>query len=102
LKQPSHSGSPFERIIANERVVTADELERLRSRRDTGWSIIRRRHVESISVPEDEVSAFSPSGRLAEEFETAMRGADAAADQRFDHAGAAVLKIICLKARSPL
>ena len=63
--------------------------ERLRSRRDNGWLIIRRRHVEGITVPEDEVSAFSPSGRLAEEFKSVMRGADAAVDQRFDHAGAA-------------
>jgi uncharacterized protein YhaN len=55
----------------------------------TGKRIIRRRHVEGITVPEDEVSAFSPSGRLAEEFESVMRGADAAVDQRFDHAGAA-------------
>lgn len=78
-----------ERLIADEQVVAADELERLRGRRDAGWSIIRRRHVEGAGVPEDEVADFSPSGALAEDFETAVRVADAAADRRFEHAGAA-------------
>ena len=78
-----------ERIIADEHVVAADELERLRGRRDTGWSIIRRRHVDGIAVSEDEIAAFSPSDELAQEFEAAMRVADTAADRRFEHADAA-------------
>ena len=72
-----------ERIIADEHVVAADELERLRGRRDTGWSIIRRRHVEGVAVSEDEMAAFGPPDALAQEFEAAMRGADSAADRRF-------------------
>jgi uncharacterized protein YhaN len=79
----------YERIIADEHVVGADELERLRSRRDTGWSIIRRRHLEGVAVSEDELADFSRSSALAEEFENAMRGADEAADRRFEHADAA-------------
>jgi uncharacterized protein YhaN len=78
-----------ERIIADEHVVAAGELERLRTRRDAGWSIIRRRHLEGGAVPDDEIAAFSPSGALAEEFEAAIRVADAAADRRFEHADAA-------------
>ena len=78
-----------ERIIADEHVVAADELERLRGRRDTGWSIIRRRHVEGVAVSEDEMAAFGPPDALAQEFEAAMRGADSAADRRFEHADAA-------------
>jgi len=78
-----------ERIIADEHVVAADELERLRRRRDTGWSIIRRRHVEGVAVSEDEMAAFGPPDALAHEFEAAMRGADVAADRRFEHADAA-------------
>ena len=58
-------------------------------RRDAGWSIIRRRHVEGAGVPESEVADFSPLGALAEDFETAVRVADAAADRRFEHADAA-------------
>lgn len=79
----------LERIVADEHVVTTDELERLRSRRDTGWSIIRRRHVEGIAVSEDEMAAFGQPDALAQDFEAAMRGADSAADQRFEHADAA-------------
>jgi uncharacterized protein YhaN len=79
----------LERIIADEHVVAADELERLRCRRDTGWSIIRRRHVEGVAISEDEMAAFGPRDALAQEFEAAMRGADSAADRRFEHADAA-------------
>ncbi|MBJ7406903.1 MAG: AAA family ATPase, partial [Bradyrhizobium sp.] len=78
-----------ERLIADEQLVSADEIERLRGRRDAGWSIIRRRHLEGAAVPGDEVAAFSPSGVLAEDFETAIQVADTAADRRFEHAGAA-------------
>jgi uncharacterized protein YhaN len=78
-----------ERIIADEHVVVADELERLRDRRDAGWSIIRRRHVDGLDVPEDEIADFSQSGALTDEFEVAIRAADVAADRRFEHAGAA-------------
>ena len=74
----------YERLIADEHVVAADELERLRGRRDAGWSIIRRRHVDGIAVSEDEIAAFCPPDGLAEEFEAAIRVADAAADQRFE------------------
>jgi uncharacterized protein YhaN len=77
------------RIIADEHVVAADELDRLRGHRDTGWSLIRRRHVEGLAVSEDEIAAFAPSEALAQEFEDAIRGADLAADRRFEHADAA-------------
>lgn len=79
----------LERVIADEHVVAADELARLRGRRDAGWSIIRRRHIDGVAVSEDEVAAFSTSGELAEEFEAAIRVADTAADRRFEHADAA-------------
>lgn len=83
-----------ERIVADEQVVAAYELDRLRDRRDAGWSIIRRRHVDGVAISEDEISAFSPTGELAEEFETAVRVADAAADRRFEHAGAAAELVV--------
>jgi uncharacterized protein YhaN len=88
-QQRARHRKAHERIVADEHVVAADELERLRGRRDAGWSIIRRRHVDGIAIPEDELAAFSPSGALAEEFEAAIRVADAAADRRFEHADAA-------------
>lgn len=86
----------YERIIGDEHVVALDELERLRGRRDTGWSIIRR-HVEGVAVSEEEIAGFSPSGGLSEDFETAMRAADAAADKRFEHAGAAAELAIVIR-----
>jgi uncharacterized protein YhaN len=78
-----------ERIVADAHVVAADELERLRGLRDTGWSIIRRLHLEGVAVSEDEMAAFGPRDALVQEFEAAMRGADWAADRRFEHADAA-------------
>ena len=78
-----------ERIVADEHLVTAEELERLRGRRDTGWSLIRRHHVEGVGVSEEEMAAFGPPDSLAQEFEAAMHGADSAADRRFEHADAA-------------
>jgi uncharacterized protein YhaN len=79
----------LERLVAAEHVVTAEELERLRGRRNTGWSIIRRQHVEGVAVSEDEMAAFGPPAALAQAFEAAMLGADSAADRRFEHADAA-------------
>lgn len=79
----------FERLVAAEHVVTAEELEGLRDRRNTGWSIIRRRHVEGVAVSEDEMAAFGPPDALAQAFEAAMLDADSAADRRFEHADAA-------------
>lgn len=81
----------YERIIADEQVIAPDELERLRNRRDIGWSIIRRRHVDGIEVSEAEVQAFATE-ELGRAFEGAIRDADNAADQRFvKHAAAAQL-----------
>ena len=61
----------------------------MRGRRNTGWSIIRRQHVEGVAVSEDEMAAFGPPEALAQAFEAAMLGADSAADRRFEHADAA-------------
>jgi uncharacterized protein YhaN len=79
----------YERIATGEQVVAPDELRRLRNRRDSGWSIIRRRHVDGVAVPEDEVLAFSSAEEPPQAFETAMRDADNAADRRFERSEAA-------------
>jgi len=79
----------YDRIASGEQVVAPDELQRLRSRRDSGWSIIRRRHVDGVAVPEDEVLAFSAPEQLPQAFEAAMHDADNAADRRFDKSEAA-------------
>lgn len=74
----------YERIISDEHVISPEEMERLRIRRDAGWSIIRRRYVEGVSVPDGEVLAFGPAGQLPQAFEAAIQDADQAADQRFE------------------
>ena len=84
----------YERITSEENVVASDELQRLRRRRDTGWSIIRRRHVEGIDVTDEEVLAFSPTGELSQAFEAALRDADDAADQRFEKSEAAAQLVV--------
>src|ERR1700730_19381461 len=66
----------YDRIIADEHIAAPDELERLRSWRDTGWSVIRRRQMEGIAVPDEEALAFSPADGLAQGFEAAMSAAD--------------------------
>jgi uncharacterized protein YhaN len=84
----------YERLIADEHVVAPDELQRLRLRRDAGWSIIRRRHLEGIIVPDAEALAFSTDDSLPRVFEAAMRDADQAADRRFEKSEAAARLVV--------
>ena len=84
----------YERIASDERVIAPDELERLRGRRDIGWSIIRRHYVDGINVPDEELLAFSPPDQLPQVFETAVRDADDAADQRFEKSEAAAKLVV--------
>ena len=84
----------YERIASDEQVIAPDELERLRGRRDIGWSIIRRRYVDGITVPDEELLAFSPPDELPQVFETAVRDADHAADQRFEKSEAAAQLVV--------
>jgi hypothetical protein len=84
----------YERLIADEHVVAPDELQRLRRRRDAAWSIIRRRHVEGIIVPDAEALAFSTDDSLPRVFEAAMQDADQAADRRFEKSEAAARLVV--------
>ena len=60
-----------ERLVHDEEVVSPDELSDSRAHRDAGWSLVRRRYVDSVPVPEVEVGAFTGTdGNLAE----ALRG----------------------------
>jgi hypothetical protein len=79
----------YERMASSEQVVAPEELQRLRGHRDSGWSIIRRRYVDGVAVPEDEVLAFSAVAEMPQAFEVAMREADNAADWRFEKSEAA-------------
>lgn len=76
----------YARLVSDEKIVAAEELKKLRERRDAGWSIIRRRHVENIVVPESEELAFTNGDPLLNAYETAIDRADVAADRRFQNA----------------
>jgi len=79
-----------ERITHSEDAVAPEELSRVREHRDAGWSLVRNRYVEGVSVPEEEVRAFTEThGNLATAYETAVTEADILADRRFDKAEAA-------------
>jgi uncharacterized protein YhaN len=76
----------YDRIIMDERAVPLEELQRARQHRDRGWSIIRRKHIEGSTVPDEELSAFGSDQSLADTYEHAVETADEAADQRFEKA----------------
>ena len=78
------------RALQTERVVTIEELDRARARRDDLWSLVKRRYVEGKPAPADrrrglEEELEDPAGA----FEPAMAEADELADRRFDRAEAA-------------
>lgn len=76
-----------ERMVASEHPVSESELHSQRAKRDEGWSLIRRRYLESQTVPELELAAFT-DGRdsIASAYEEAVRTADDTADKRFQKA----------------
>lgn len=76
----------YARLVSDEKIVAAEELKKLRERRDAGWSIIRRRHVDNIVVPESEELAFTNGDPLLNAYEMAIDQADVAADRRFQNA----------------
>ena len=58
--------------------------------RDTGWSLIRQRYVDGVSVSDDEIRAFAGTeSALTRAYETAVATADTLVDRRFDNAQAA-------------
>lgn len=80
----------YERLVHDENAISPKELADARTARDSGWSLVRRRYVEGVSVPDDELLAFAGAGGdLASAYENAVTIADTVADRRFDNAQAA-------------
>ncbi|MGJ4903151.1 AAA family ATPase [Bradyrhizobium sp. HKCCYLS2058] len=79
----------YARIAKTENAVSLEGLRSLRERRDLGWSIIRRKHLDNAPVGDDEIEAFQGRGTLPDAYEGAVRDVDDAADRRFDNAQAA-------------
>lgn len=79
-----------ERLAHDEDAVAPKDVVDAREFRDSGWLLIRRRFVEGVSVPDEEIRAFTGTeADLPHTYETAVTAADTLADRRFDNAQAA-------------
>lgn len=79
-----------ERLAHDEDAVAPRDVADARELRDSGWSLIRQRYVEGVSVSDDEIRAFTGTeADLTNTYETAVTAADTLADRRFDNAQAA-------------
>lgn len=79
-----------ERLAHDEDAVAPKDVVDARELRDSGWLLIRRRFVEGVSVPDEEIRAFTGTeADLPHTYETAITAADTLADRRFDNAQAA-------------
>ncbi len=80
----------FDRSVRDEKVVTGEELNNARSKRNALWELVKLKYVQGEPIPEDRASGFEEElENLAGAFEPAMARADDLADRRFDHAEAA-------------
>jgi uncharacterized protein YhaN len=78
--------SAHERIAKDEQAIPSEELQRLRQRRDSGWSIIRRKYIDGDTVADEEIRAFGADQFLTDAYQQAVASADGAADLRFEKA----------------
>lgn len=79
-----------ERLAQDEDAVAPKDVTATRDFRDSGWSLIRRRFVEGISISDDEIRIFTGiEGDLTRTYEDAVKAADTLADRRYDNAQAA-------------
>lgn len=76
-----------DRLIGEQLLVAPEELARLREQRDSGWSLVKRRHIDGAAFNENQLRAFSRGyPDLPAAYEAAVAAADSAADRRFEHA----------------
>lgn len=80
----------FDRTVRDEQLVTPEELQKARSRRDSLWNLVKLRHIEGEPVPENQAKTFADElDDLPGAFEPAIAKVDYLADRRFEHAEAA-------------
>ena len=80
----------YERIEHDEEVVAQADLDIARQDREAGWSLIRRRYIDNVEVPDEDIAAFSSDApNLPAAYEHNVTAADTLADRRFDKAEAA-------------
>ena len=79
-----------EQVIRDEQVVTAEDLDYARGRRNSVWQLVKLKHIEGQPIPTDQAEQYKAEIKdLAGAFEPAILRADELADRRFDHAEAA-------------
>ncbi|MFC7331575.1 AAA family ATPase [Rhodocista pekingensis] len=69
-------------LRADGEVPTEAAVAAARERRDTGWRLIRRRHVEGAPVAAEEIDAFRAGTPLADAYEATVRHADGLVDRK--------------------
>lgn len=80
----------FDQTVRDEQLVTPEELQKARERRDSLWNLVKLKHVKSERISEDQAETFAEElNDLSGAFEPALAKADVLADRRFDHAEAA-------------
>ena len=78
-----------DRIERNEQPVTREQVIKLRDKRDSGWDLVRRIHIEGSAATDEEVLAFTGNdGSLATAYESAVEVADRAVDRSVETASA--------------
>ncbi|MFB5066093.1 MAG: AAA family ATPase [Candidatus Wallacebacter cryptica] len=73
------------RIESLGKVPTKEELDRIRSRRDLGWSLVKKSWLEG-NLSREEEQEFTKGRPLAEVYEQAVRQTDAVADEMYREA----------------
>lgn len=80
----------LERAIRDEQVITPEDLQDARSRRDAVWQLVKHKYIIGQPIPPDQAEQYEDEiENLAGAFEPAIVKADELADRRFDHAEAA-------------
>ncbi len=78
-----------QRILSTEQPVPEALVEQQRSERNKGWSLIRRKYIDSEPVSENKLREFSDAhSDVASAYEEAVRIVDETADRRFQTAEA--------------
>lgn len=77
----------YKRLSSDEEAVAPEDVTLAREYRDIGWSLIRRRFIDGLPVPDKQIGDFVGSeDSLADAYKVAVRSADDVADLRFDKA----------------
>ena len=73
-------------------ILSDDDIQALRERRDQAWALIARRHIDDAAVDCEEWSTlFGDDEQGKDRYKALVSEADAGADERFGHAEAAAL-----------